>query len=184
VLSIHTRQNQGLKAFSGAYIVSTNGNKMDKAIYLATKVLTPLWDARKRVMPREGDTLAAFHARLMAFDGMGGFLAGQVVADLKYAEGSPLSEATDWHTWAASGPGSRRGLNRVCDNDNISAPWVEWQWLQVLQELREEVNAKFPANWEPLHAQDLQNACCEFDKYERARSGEGRPRSLYPGGVA
>ena len=33
----------------------------------------------------------------------------------------------------------------------------------------------------PLHAQDVENCLCEFDKYERTRLGEGRPRSLYAG---
>lgn len=32
-----------------------------------------------------------------------------------------------------------------------------------------------------LSAQDLQNCLCEFDKYERVRLGEGRPKQLYPG---
>ena len=32
-----------------------------------------------------------------------------------------------------------------------------------------------------IHAQDLQNCLCEFDKYERVRLNEGRPRSNYPG---
>jgi hypothetical protein len=32
-----------------------------------------------------------------------------------------------------------------------------------------------------LHAQDLQNCLCEFDKYERVRLGEGRPKAKYNG---
>jgi len=32
-----------------------------------------------------------------------------------------------------------------------------------------------------IHMQDLQNCLCEFDKYERVRLGEGRPRNGYRG---
>jgi hypothetical protein len=41
---------------------------------------------------------------------MGSFQSGQVLANLKYGQ---LKSAADWWTFAASGPGSRRGLNRV-----------------------------------------------------------------------
>jgi hypothetical protein len=30
-----------------------------------------------------------------------------------------------------------------------------------------------------LHAQDLQNCLCEFDKFERARLGEGKPKRKF-----
>lgn len=178
--TLHGRQTRGEKAFGGAYIVSTNGRAMDKAIYLAGHVLNPLWAARTRLAPRKGDTLAAFHARLMEFDGMGSFMAAQVVADLKYVE--PLRSAPDWHTWAASGPGSRRGLNRVLGRP-VDKPWRELDWHMALRDLHGAVEARAKkAKLPPIHAQDLQNCLCEFDKYERTRLGEGRPRATYPGG--
>ena len=174
----------GAKLFSSAYIVSTNGKAMPKPQYLVEYVLNPLWAARVDVRPHKGDTLAEFCERLMQFDGMGSFMAAQVIADVKYAKGSPLADAPDWHTWAASGPGSRRGLNRVCGNDK-DAPWREAAWHAALLALRQELNAQlarikgpgFPA----LHAQEVQNCLCEFDKYERVRLGEGRPRQNYAG---
>jgi hypothetical protein len=173
----------GKKVFSGAYIVSTNGVTMPKAQYLAERVLTPLWNSREGLRPRKGDSLSEFHARLMKFDGMGSFLAAQVVADVKYAAGSPLRKAPDWETFAASGPGSRRGLNRVIGRE-VDAPWKEQDWHRELTLLRTCVNGNRALKKslpEPLHAQDLQNCLCEFDKMERVRLGEGRPRSLYPG---
>jgi hypothetical protein len=181
--AMHKRRARGEKVFGGAYIVSTNGRAMDKAEYLAGHVLNPLWEARARIRPRAGDTLESFHQRLMAFDGMGSFMAAQVVADLKY--GCPhLVKAADWHTWASSGPGSRRGLNRVVGRDK-DAPWREGDWRKALGELQELVNSPkhFRGTGLPshLHAQDLQNCLCEFDKYERTRLGEGKPRSSYPG---
>lgn len=169
------------KRWGGAYIVSTNGNKISKEIYIAERVLTPLWDDRKAMTEiyQGAKYLNVFHQYLMEFDGLGSFLAAQVIADLKYV--SPLCKAYDWHTWAASGPGSRRGLNRVF-NKPVDSPWLEGAWLHALQTLHKEITSFMKAkNLPELHAQDLQNCLCEFDKYERTRLGEGRPRSRYQG---
>lgn len=105
-------------------------------------------------------------------------MVGQIVADIKYA--GPLLTAADWETWTVSGPGSRRGLNRVT-GQLLSKGWNDKDFMAAMVQLRGAVNDSLPPWMEPLHAQDLQNCLCEFDKYERVRLGEGRPRSLYPG---
>lgn len=178
---VHDRQSRGFKAFSGAYIVSTNGHAMDKAEYLDKYVLKPLWDQRAHVRPMEGDTLQSFYDRLSKFNGMGSFMTGQVIADTKYV--GCLFNAPDWWVWAASGPGSRRGLNRVTSRP-VDASWPGASWHNALMELKAEIDPLVAEHDMPMiHAQDLQNCLCEFDKYERTRLGEGRPRSGYPGGL-
>lgn len=173
---------QEYKVFSGAYIVSTNGKQMAKIPYLMEYVLDPLWEKRKvisQVYRDKETTLRRFHELLMQFDGLGSFMAAQVVADLKYVK--PLSQAKDWSSFAASGPGSRRGLNRVlgCPFDQS---WNEHAWTVRLQLLHAEINKLVTRKqMPPIHAQDLQNCLCEFDKYERTRLGEGKPRNTYPG---
>lgn len=173
------RRERGDKVFNGAYIVSTNGRAMGKLEYLADEVLTPMWVNRSNIRPRKGDTLATFASRLRTCMGMAGFMVGQVIADTKYT--FPLLDAEDWMTWAISGPGSRRGMNRVLGLPK-EASIREDCWLQHLQRLSTELrplvlNEGFPV----MHNQDLQNCLCEFDKYERVRLGEGRPKSTYPG---
>lgn len=176
---LQRRKNAGLKAFGGAYIVSTNGRTMDKAEYLASHVLDFVWRKRDTLRPRKNERLEDFHKRLMLCDGLGSFMAAQVVADVKYT--APLSMAPDWWTWAAPGPGSLRGLNRLCGRDKDTR-WAPREWFDTLTALRELVNnAPELQNVPELHAQDLQNCLCEFDKYERTRLGEGRPRATYPG---
>ena len=174
------RLNAGEKVFTGAYMVRADavisGSKLD---YLMQHVMTPLWEARREVRPRAGDTLDAFHRRLMGYRDMGSFMAAQVVADVKYAAG-PLRLASDWHTWAASGPGSQRGLNRVLGRP-VKAAWGEAAWRDYFGVLHKEVTMALRAHPElgQITGQDLQNCLCEFDKYERVRLGEGRPRSQY-----
>lgn len=187
--ALHARKQAGMKVFSGAYIVSTNGVQMDKAEYLAHHVLTPMWEARAILAPRKGDSLFQFAARLQTAHGFKGFMAGQVVADLKHAlpapmsgkHPNPLTGASDWWEWSVPGPGSTRGLNRVVDRD-LNKTWNDTDWRDTMHALRHKVNASIERqNMQALHAQDLQNCLCEFDKYERARLGQGRPRSTYPG---
>jgi len=176
---MHDRKKRREKVFSGAYIVSTNGNAMDKAEYLATHVLTPLWRDRNRLRPQKGDTLNDFHERLMQYDGMGSFIAAQVIADTKHV--GVLKKAKDWKYWAASGPGSRRGLNRVIGLPPES-PWLEDAWRDRLMALHTLVQDFIAEKKMPfLDAQNLQNCLCEFDKYMRTKNNEGRPRSKYPG---
>lgn len=168
------RKKRGEKNFNAAYIVSTNGLAMDKIDYITDNVLSILWSDRERLRPKAEDTLDVYHRVLMTYDGLGSFLAAQVVADLKYVDGCPLKDAEDWWTFAASGPGSRRGLNRVMGWPPGDI-WNEARWRLQLQKLLDSPDIK-PFR---LHAQDLQNCLCEFDKYERARLGEGKPKQLY-----
>ena len=194
---VNSLKQRGEKVFSGAYIVSTNGREMDKAEYLVTHVLAPLWKDRKKFSlsianwrTRYNKRLELYHDALMQYNGMGSFMAAQVIADIKY-DNTIVNDCDDWWTFAASGPGSRRGLNRVLGRE-YNAPWTEKVWRTQLEDLRSTVNSMLRdySLWDPgknkrvflkLHAQDLQNCLCEFDKYERVRLGQGRPRSRYEG---
>lgn len=188
--ALRARVAAGKRVFNAAYIVSTNGMKMDKIEYVIDFILDPLWEARKLYRPKSGELLADYHKRLIAARGLGSFMAAQVIADLKYAPpyydlslGLPTSEAEDWYTFAASGPGSRRGLNRVLSRD-ADSPWREADWRKALSELQTKLlgSGKLPQYLGSyLHAQDLQNCLCEFDKYERIRLGQGRPKQTYCG---
>jgi len=179
VKTLQSRAKRGEKVFSGAYIVSTNGFTMDKAEYLMRHVLTPMWNRRDALSPTKEDTLKSYHEILMQSNGMGSFMAAQVVADIKYVR--PLLKAKDWWSFAAPGPGSKRGLNRVTYK-SVDDTWPGNSWNVALSKLQEEIDAlTTKAGMPRLHAQDLQNVNCEFDKYERTRLGEGRPRSKYQG---
>jgi hypothetical protein len=84
---------------------------------------------------------------------LGSFIAGQVIADLKYVE--PLRSAEDWETFAVSGPGSRRGLNLVLGR-RADQKWDETYWFEALSKLREQTRPLFEAaGMEVPHAQDL-----------------------------
>jgi 5-hmdU DNA kinase-like protein len=175
------RKRRGEKVESTAYKIRPDNRRdaagQSKFLYVARNVLTPLWQNRESLRPRPGDCLGAVHARLLQQEGLGSFMAAQIVADLKYVE--PLSAACDWWTFAASGPGSRAGLNRVLARP-ADATWTEPRWRQELETLAVEIAPRLEkAGVGRLHNQDLQNVLCEFARYEKLRLGEGIARR-YP----
>ena len=50
--------------------------------------------------------------------------------------------------------------------------------LEVINQAQGSIQYNLGLN---LHAQDVQNCFCEYDKYVRVLNNEGRPRSTYPG---
>lgn len=171
----------GGKVFTGAYMVRADPHVSgSKATYLAMEVLTPMWVDREHVRPRPGDTLAAFHARLMLYKDMGPFIAGQIVADTKWGL-NPLHTAKDRHTWATPGPGSIRGLNRVMSKPHNNSWTKHNTWEEAFQRMRTQLALSLMQHEGApnLDAQNMQNCLCEFDKHQRAKLGQGRPRALY-----
>jgi hypothetical protein len=170
------RSERGEKVFSKAYITMSRAapRGMPRWDYLADMVLTPVWQMREQLRPQQDMRLATWHAQLCTCMGVGSFLAGQVVADAKYE--SVFMDSPDWHTFAASGPGSRRGLNRVLGKIT-SAPWKESDWCVTMELLRVELNSHWRNFCDPpLHAQDVQASLCEYDKYCRVKEGKARIR--------
>lgn len=165
------REKNGMKCYDTAYQLLVQGQKGNKAEMMVKHILQPLWTNRASIRPRLGQSLLSFFNRLSSYKYMGSFYTGQVIADLKYVQ---LTDASDWQTFAVPGPGSERGLNRVMGYDK-NAPWREDNWQKNLAELHALIRT-------PMHAQDLQNCLCEFDKYERITHSEGRVRPYKPTG--
>jgi hypothetical protein len=63
-------------------------------------------------------------------------------------------------------------LHRLHDRDYTKSMTAD-QFMTEINELRQR---KLPLN---LHAQDIQNCLCEFDKYMRVKLGQGTPKQLY-----
>ena len=173
------RKARKQKVYSGAYMIRADPNQPGGStpVYQERDMFTPFWNKRELLRPRAGDTLNAYHMVLGQLFGLGSFMAAQVVADIKHH--GVLKSASDWWTFAASGPGSRRGLNRVMGRSK-DASWSEDNWRLELTRLSDTVALPIHAARLPrLDAQNLQNCLCEFDKYERVRLGEGTPRARF-----
>lgn len=181
IAKLDARAARGERLFGPAYMISTHGASGSKTKYITYTILANVWEKRKELKLTNNNPLADLHTWLSSFHGLGSFMAAQVVADVKYAY--PWNQALDWHHFVASGPGSRRGLNRVLGRD-VDNPWKEDDWVAHLGSLWDELFPLFAKAGVPvLHYQDLQNCLCEFDKYERVRLGQGRPKQRYNGGA-
>lgn len=176
--AVVTRKAIGKNFYNPAYIISTGGQAIPKHQYLAG-FFSKFWKDRFYMRPNKDQNLAIYADRLVAVPGMGTFFAGQIIADLKYT--SHLKNSPDWWTFAVSGPGSRRGLNRVLGRP-VEQNWREADWKTELDKLRKIVNEKITMHGlAKLHGQDLQNCLCEFSKFMKAVDNVGKPKQRYPG---
>lgn len=175
--------DNGGKVWGSAYVITTHGQKMDKVTYLTEQVLAETYTLPFEELygtPGLHASCSNTSRALQLVDGIGSFLAAQVVADLKNTPGHPLYTAEDRLTFVEPGPGSIRGLS-----------WFQWghsediysgkRFMPIFAEVREYVDANWPADVPPVDNQDLQNCLCEFDKYCRVVTNSGRSKRLYNG---
>ena len=163
-------QMMGRKVYTGAYMITAGPTGVSKNLWVTGNANSyfarPLTIAPRSIRVTWNNLMAA------KYPCVGPFIAGQVIADLKQTK--HLRDAHDWWTWAAVGPGSARGLNRLHGRP-VTKPVSQNQGLMEMLEVR----GVLKLDW--LCLQDVQNCLCEFDKYIRVYSGEGKPRSGYAG---
>ena len=187
-------QQRGTKVFTGAYMVTgqfpgAKGN--NKVVSLFEHALKPVWEARKDLvivclMKR---SLEALVDALSQFTGWKGnrFMAYEVACDLLY---TPLLEnAVDQYSWANPGPGAQRGLSRLyggtINNGRGASSRPREQCIEEMKGLLNQASQNLGRHIltaeEDVDMRFIENALCEFDKYQRTLLGQGRPRSKYNG---
>lgn len=185
----------GNKVYTGAYMIRAESNpkaewySWTKQRYIAEIVLGRLWEDRADWMAylttddpnNQLLTLKDVWERFQdpRYIGWGPFMAYQVVVDLRHTR--YLRGAPDIQTWAALGPGSRRGLNRLAGRP-VDYPLKQEEGLAEMLDLHRNQH-KWRAPWvPPIDLSDIQNCLCEVDKYLRVKNGEGKPRAKYVAG--
>ena len=169
----HRRLVEKKKVYTSAYTISTGGLSIDKIDYSIDHVLTPLYGALR--VATIHDTLHSYWVELQSHTGFASFMAGQVVADLKFIP--PLNSAPDWQSWAPLGPGSIRGLNRY-HHRQIKRTIQQEKGLAELQDIQKVIRNRLGVE---LALHNVQNCLCEFDKYIRLKYENGRVRAKYNG---
>ena len=86
-----------------------------------------------------------------------------------------LSGAPDIATWAAAGPGTIRGLNRLAGR-RLDFPLDQGRALGEIRDLHPRLVADSGV---AMDFSDVPNVMCEVDKYIRVMKGEGKPRARY-----
>ena len=158
--------------WGNAYTISTCGKPMDKVDYVLDHVVAAV--RRKEELNVPFHTCQLTFDWLTSIDGLGSFLAAQVVADLKNTYGHPLYAAPDWWTWSAPGPGSLRGLTAYYQKP-ITPLFYQYAIRRAYHEVQPLLMPYIPR----IGMQDFQNCLCEFSKYMRQIEGDGRARNSY-----
>src|SRR3990167_3089511 len=171
---LRERIKSGKNAYTGAYMLTgTLGG--DKPSQTVNKILTPLFKNPPVFIPNM--TLEAAWGLYRGRPGFGDFLSYEVVSDLRYTR--YLMDAPDILTWANPGPGAKRGLHRVWGRPvrhKVDRSYVQVSHAQALDEMRFllGVSRKFLKDYVPnLELREIEHGLCEWDKYERARLGQG-----------
>ena len=167
------------KVFTGAYIITNQGKKDPKENIVVDEFLFAIWDYRQLLSDVAGrGEIQQMHQNLGKLSGWGGggFMAYELVSDLRYTP--VLENATDINTWANAGPGAKRGLNRVFGRPlKFTSKMHNWnrEMIFLLKIVNEEKESFVPT----LEMREIEHSLCEFDKYQRVKNGEGKPRSIY-----
>jgi hypothetical protein len=149
------------KMFRASYII--NGYPgMPKYLSVLNKVLWPLWEAGPVAV--DYSSMQGSHSKLMAFDGMGSFMAGQIVADWQ-TFGTILG--LDRNRWAPIGPGSAKGIQWVFGLDKLPK---QDEAVELMIQARDWLDQRNPKVIDRLILHDVQNCFCEMSKYVRGFS--------------
>lgn len=162
-------QASGAKLMRGAYMMGAHGpknkgvNVVDYYFRIAGKLLDHYTTFN------QAECLSTVAGILRQCEGIGSFVANQVVTDLRYTPQFEL--APDWETFITAGPGTRRGLNHIHGRPVRQAVPEEQATTEVL-ELRDMLVRVDQIRWQGiadcLHdPNNVSNSLCEFDKYVR-----------------
>lgn len=102
--------------------------------------------------------------------GIGKFIGYEIISDLRH---NLLRGATDIMTWANIGPGCARGLLRLGLPSHLDS--LRMLMRQAPSHLAPHVMSA-PV---PFEMREIEHSLCEFDKYQRVKTGAGRPRSRF-----
>ena len=163
------RKDKGEKVYTGAYMLTgtLGGTKIEQTV---DKILTPLY--ANSYGDFDFSSIENCWKSFLPYPGFSDFMSYEVVTDLRHTKW--LRNAPDIMTWANPGPGAMRGLNRI-----FGRPLDSKQKKPLFIEEMRDLLALLNNTPLPLEMRDIEHCLCEFDKYERTRLGQGRPRSRY-----
>ena len=164
--TLEAARQRGEAVYTNAFILpaaSAYGHLRKHANHLAL-----VEQMMKDELPRKVATarsLEAVYDALIAYPGIGPFLAYQLATDLNYSELIDFDE----NAFTMPGPGALRGIRKCfLDTGSLSAAGVV-HWMAARQEDEfARLGLDFATLWgRPLKAIDCQNLFCEVDKYAR-----------------
>lgn len=171
---------------TGAYVIKTPDgmNKLDGVLWCIENIRPHVSRLVTGWTEAQSITLERACADLMEFPYLGGFMAHQLVADLKYTP--VLERALDRHAWAFPGPGTARGLSRLCYDGspdmfdrNSAKDRAKMSEVMLRLIMASRLPEHWPSDWPVWEMSDISNWCCEYDKYQRVVLDGERMKQRY-----
>ena len=181
------------RVFTGAYVITNQGISAPKYEVVVDYFLKALHKKTEelidnRINFNSWEQVAQEMRKINGFGGSG-FMTKEILLDTTYTAfwdnekehpvDGKFSFPDDWWTWTPIGPGARRGAARVM-GDYEAKPVSEAKASELIKYLclDQDFHDMEPLT-EQLAPHDIQFQLCEFDKYERVRLEQGKPRSRY-----
>lgn len=183
--SVLSYQAAGNKVFTGAHMLCGDIKDGDyqpkgKVEQIFGIAFRKLWEQRRELEPKPGDSLEAAFNRLNGkIPGYGAFITYEVITDLRHTR--YLCDAPDIMTWANPGPGATRGIVRLMGNEvsDYKAYPKRDACIAAMRVLL-ELSPNYLGEYMPaMEMRDIEHTLCEWDKYKRVQQGQGRPRQKY-----
>lgn len=191
-VGILAKHDAGEKIVTSAHM--TYGEKGRSKTDTLLDMCADIWARRSDIADEcvQTNSMESVFTLMRKFQGVGAFLAYEMVTDFSMVH--LLANATDRLTWANIGPGSKRGLQRL--GRVMFVPSLIELWKNAEHMLEAHVSVHHPLTYgkdgyaderdespcKPLfELREIEHSLCEFDKYQRALSGAGRPRMRYDG---
>lgn len=179
-----TRKQANEKCFTSAHMTSGTfmSDNVKCKVYahlVAANMIASLQDgiykygSRMLYLLNKNNTMKAATKLLQELPMVGPFIAYEMVCDLRFTP--ILGHATDILTWANAGPGAKRGLRR------LGLPETNNGMYQLFQISDKYLSDKVKTAPVPFEMREIEHSLCEFDKYQRVKTGAGRPRETYNG---
>lgn len=161
---------RGRRLYSAAYIMPAAFPGVPRKHLTHLALLRTMLDDRLPERIASAKSMQAAYDALLAYRGIGPFLAYQLVTDLNYSSVVEFSEME----FVMPGPGALSGI-RKCFGD--LGDYSEADLIRLVAERQEEEFAARGINFEDLWGRrlqliDCQNLFCEVDKYARVAHPE------------
>tara|TARA_R110000787_G_scaffold156836_5_gene270793 strand:- start:1152 stop:2015 length:864 start_codon:yes stop_codon:yes gene_type:complete len=170
------------RVFTGAYVITNQGISAPKQDVVVDHFLTPFWQSCPKLctMARTTGSWEVVAREMMKLKGFGGsgFMTKEILQDALHTK--VFNNCSDLNTYCPAGPGALRGLGRLLGSNTPGDMKLKQKdALRYMIDIFDERVHFWPATYVELELHDIQFQLCEFDKYERVRLGQGRPRSKY-----
>jgi len=169
---------------TGSYIIKTPDgmNKLKGVLWCIEKIRNDCSSMAQAIDERIA--LEDVWQKLKEYPYLGDFMAYEIVTDLRYT--ALLNNAPDILTWANPGPGAARGYSRILGKEpeylNRSSKRdreVLIEGMRALMNLSKDAGFDGRPDWPLWEMRESEHTLCEFDKHQRTKNGEGRPRQIY-----